>query len=404
MFASDSSWLLSILPDVLDQCKLSRRSKLKHLMFLEFTRLRDLVWKTNFEWNRLSSILSDLQLSEFANLYGQLCKLELRSLGRGGKSQDTMTFLHTQVFPIMARSIPSVFLKAISERAFDSELYEDEIDKFRTCGLNTGIPGEWWSNNPFKSWNDSVSRKPSKGTEENNEFSGESLAVVYEAPWVMPSLAKPEPKAKNDLKRMPVNIPARSLKMEGRRQSYVPDETDDGGCDALCVVPERVNDGFSISRGILDAMREWSQEDTHSAPMMIHDQPLGDVLQDLLQSPPQPSTRVASPVKESVPSEEPDSPRTVKRVRRNENNDDSENVPPKNRQVELLSNTAALLAFNVESEVSTALPSAKVTPARKLRPTLSAPDKMKTCEQPKSEREKRRMSRGEDDYFELNAL
>jgi hypothetical protein len=410
-FASEVDWFLINFPDILDECKLSRRSKLKHLMFLEFFKLRNMIWKANPDWSQLSGVLSDLDVTEFASLYGELCKLELKSIGRAGKSQNTMSFLHKQVFPVMARTIPPVFIKAISERAFDSELFEDEIEKFKTCELNENVTNDWWSHNPLKSWNDSVSRKQISAPEENSKSFDESLAVVYEAPWVLPSVVKPDTKGKNDPKRQSVTIPARSLKMEGRRQSYVPAETDQHGSDALCIMEDQGEDGFSISRGILDAMREWSQEDTGHSTMMISDQPLGDVLQDLLQSPPQPCTRATSPVKLAHSTQDPESPEAFKKARITSDSYETENVPPSNAfnfedgRFQVVKTSPM---FGADSATSTALPSVNIERAKKREASPLVPEsttKLKTKSTPHSERDKRRNSRVEEDvYFELNAL
>ena len=412
-FQSDLNWIFCTLRSQVDEGKAPRRLKLKSLMFLEFFKLRDIIWSDKADLSRLSFHLSNIDISRFTDLYGQLCKQELKSIGKVRKSNDSTSFIHNELLPIMVRSIPGAFLRRITETAFDCELYREDVSKLEFCEFNKDISGDWWKRHPFKAWSESIMKNNSSGQPEDvsSRFDSEAIAVVYEAPWVMPSLVKNDGQAKHDSKRQSIPIPARSLKMEGRRQSYKPSENESVGEGSLCLAAsDQPEDGFVINRGgYLDSFRDWNHDSSQEpAALMLNDQPLGDILEDLLHSPPQPSTRVTSPVKAAGQYFErsESSPKTVKRIRTQspqrdaEPADDSENIAPLNPLLAQEMNTTPF-GLTGESVVSTTLPSVD---RLENNPKKKRVTKSKFEDAPSTERRKWRQSRDDDEYFQFNAF
>lgn len=403
-FHSDIDWILNAAAFAIEVSKALKRLKLKHLMFLEFFRLREMITQDKHDLSRVSALLSDVdEKCSFANRYGQLSKLELRSLGKKKKSNDVSSFLQNQLLPVAVRSIPGAFLSKISEMAFDFELFPNDIQKLQCCEVNEGIPKEWWQKNPLKAWSDSVMKNRISQVSDDicPKSNSEAVSVVYEAPWVMPSIARND--TKKDSKRQSIPIPARTLKMEGRRQSYKPNENESLDEGALCVIGDQSEDGFTINRGILNTLRNWTQDDSNDTPMMINDQPIGDVLQDLLHSPPQPSTRVASPVKiaRTTSDYELSSPQAAKRMRMDANIlDNNENIAPTNGAAsESISHTPA--EYKADSAGSTTVPS--VDPQEAKNKFKRSPKRI-IDEAPSTGRRRWRESKGEDEYFQFNAF
>ena len=392
--------ILDVLPGLLDSVRMPKIQRLKHLLFLEMFKLRMDVIEAGGEESELSNLRSNLNVSRFLDIYDQLSRLELKSLGRTKKVHDSVSFIQGEMLPFAIRDIPFSFIQRISEEAFDFELFPEDEGKLWEADINSAVPIEWRKIAPAHRWNDSLSRL----SDSDKHESSDAVAAVYEAPWVLPAQNKTDNKHGGGTRRSSIAIPARGLKMEGRRQSYKPTATTSAS-DAICLIPDESDDGFTISRGLLDAMRDW-QHDEHQAPMMIPDQPLGDVLEDLLHSPSQPCTRVGSPIKQVVADSvgEYGSP-SPKRIRsRGLVND--ENIAPNDYNYQPRAELSpGKPVFNVVSEGSTALPSViKEMHGNNISPPTAQKKAKIVRDDAPTERGKRRMSRDRDDYFELNAL
>jgi hypothetical protein len=334
------------------------------------------------------------------DIYDQLSRLELKSLGRSGKQHDTVTFIQKEILPLAIRDMPFSFIQRISEQAFDFELFPEDENILWEAEINASVPSEWRKISPAHRWNESVSRASNSEKQENSE----AVTAVYEAPWVLPSQNKTENNYGGNSRRSSVAIPARGLKMEGRRQSYKPSSIS-SATDAVCLIPEAPDDGFIISRGLLDAMRDW-QHDEHQAPMMLPDQPLGDVLEDLMHSPSQPCTRAGSPMKPVLPQSRGEhfSP-SPKRIRSRGLINKENIMPGGHNDFRPPASPEINEVFKVESEVSTAFPSViKGVRENVISPPTVEKNAMMLRDDVPTERGKRRMSRERDDYFELNAL
>lgn len=398
---------LEILEDVrsfIEVWKVTKKQRLKHLLFLEFFKLRAQLFGVSP--SSLVDILSLLDVSMFRSLYSQLSSLELRSLARSRTASSTAVFLLHEVLPLFIRDIPVSFLEKVSTCAFDLELTSDDISKLWNSDLNSEIPKKWRSRHPMHRWDDSFSKSQKQFMTGQAEYRDESEAVtiVYEAPWVAPSLAKVDQSSIAAPRRQSVGVPARALKMEGRRQSYKPSPNEPS--DALCTVHDSADDGFMLSRGVLDAMREWTHEDQQ--PSMLPDQPIGDVLMDLLHSPPQPSTRVATPVKETKKRGFEPTPQSAKRAKRSpaksvtpvrvaRNNSDA---VPATQEI----GVSMISEFLLDSNVST-LPSQENQAQSNQSPmTVVKARKPPKSEERKTDRVERRRIRDEADYHTLNMI
>lgn len=244
----------------------------------------------------------------------------------------------------------------------------------------------------------------------------ESLVAVYEAPWVMPSVGKAEASTK---RRSSLAVPtARMVRMEGRRQSYKPSPTDRKIASESSNDFREAEDGFAISRGVLDAMREWQIDDDQQPMMMLANSTggIGDILDDLLHSPTQPGTRAQSPVKamrELSPPRSarkraaPNTPQTMKKPSPRQQPND-ENAKPSYRN----SATSPASHFCVDSSVSKALPGANKMSSKRKRGSsgTNSPVTAKKATQvvrkdlADSDRMSRRMSRDADAYEQLNCI
>lgn len=279
---SDIDSFVEHVETILKTGKKLKYERLRNLLFLEFFKLKLFIAEIGDDMTSLSNLYSHFSADQFSDIYGQLGKLELRKTGKAGSaSNDLPSFLHNEVFPIVIRDIPFMMMKKIAEESFDFELYPEELEQLWTCDLNMHIPRSWRENSAVHRWNESIMRVGGKSQTEKLLETSEALAPVYEAPWVQPTMSKPDTKPTQPLsRRSSAMIPARTLKMEGRRQSYkAADSSQLNGC--LSIVHEPTEDGFFISRGVLDAMRDWQHDDADNSATMIPDKPLEDVIEEL---------------------------------------------------------------------------------------------------------------------------
>ena len=432
-----TEFLLGELCERIPQLKLSRTQRLSHLLFLEFFRLKCVIAKHAGSHSQMLKMYTDLDVDPFTSLYAQLSTMELKSHAKR-KSANTMAFVQQELFPIAIREVPFVFIQKISQCSFDSDLFPEDAGKLWLHPLNQGLV-DWRKLHPIHRWSDSIMKAQAVGRLNSThpaldtQAQSEAVTVAYEAPWVMPTIGKDG--VKNP--RRSVAAPtARMVKMEGRRQSYKPSPTDRlaANSDAICLVNGSEEDGFAISRGVLDAMRDWTHDDSQGGALMVANHGasgIGDVLEDLLHSPTQPGTRVQSPVKSAKKRPKAQTPQTAKRMRTSPKRDISptpfvsdENAPPvnpasvsRNEPAKAMSPLSQLL---LDSEVSTAVSSEiKDTGLLRKRPVLKRPPEERQSTSPAtmlkaakptvredvhSDRASRKSLRDENDYSKFNIL
>ena len=326
--------ILSIL-----ECNISSMEKIAHKrrlnieLITEFVRLKLQVWETQGDTANLTHLLNSIDVSKMRSLYKAISLRELRSAAKVNSS-DTMLVLQSKVFPTMVRDVPFVLLQKVAQLAFDIDLFPEDEDRFRASYVNSHIPAGWFSENPIHKWSEnnpkshsSLSSLPSHVDHLPDHMHvslSQAVAVSYEAPWVMPTASgkdhlRQSSSGSSSRRRPSLVVPARALKMEGRRQSYKPSPSDEGMSEkikgALCVIPNETEDGgFTISRGVLDAMRDWQHEETQPKPVIAGG--FNEVLEDLLHSPSQPCTRVPTPVKSPRKRSARGTPVSTKRMKK----------------------------------------------------------------------------------------
>ena len=394
----DITTILDVFGKFLAVAKLDKKQRLYHSLFLELFKLRMELCRTAS--TGLLEILSNLEISKFRSVYTQLSSLELRAAAKTRVATSTVSFVLQDVFPFFIRDIPVSFLEKISGAAFDLDITPDDVSKLWSSDLNAQLPKGWRTRHRLHRWDESFSKSQKRFVVDEPlvRNDSEAVAVVYEAPWIPPTLAKNDQSTAAQPRRQSVTVPARALKMEGRRQSYKPSPNDAPSSDALCVVHEAADDGFMISRGVLDAMRDWNHDEMQPTNCMLSDQPIGDVLLDLLHSPPQPSTRVTTPVKESKKRSIDETPKSTKRARRSPARD------PASGNRENISPHQLASSFLLESNVST-ISSQDALNRKSLSPktVLKAP-KVPKSDEKKTDRADRRRIRDEADYHTLNLI
>lgn len=407
--------------DFLQTSRISKKQRLRHQLYFEIFKIKKRISSGANSRATLLAIYNSLDLSGFTDVYHQLSMMELKATARR-KSVNTMSFIQQELFPLAIRDIPFVFIQRIASGAFDVELFAEDATKMWNSPLNQELGDGWKTSHPVHQWNASIIKSQSVkdnaigGASSSSNSFPESLVAVYEAPWVMPSVGKAEPSTK---RRSSVALPtARMGRMEGRRQSYKPSPTDrQTASDPKSHIPE-TQDGFAISRGVLDAMREWQIDDDQQPMMMLANSTggIGDILEDLLHSPTQPGTRAQSPVKalrEVSPLRSarkrtaPNTPQTMKKLSPRQHPKD-ENARPSKQN----STTSPVSHSRLDSSVSTALPSAtKISFKRKRGSSgTNSPVTAKKATQVvrkdtiDSDRMNRRMSRDADAYDQLNCI
>jgi hypothetical protein len=389
--------------------KMTKKRRLQHNLYFEFFKLKAMIAAASSK-TYLASLLNSLDVSEFSNIYAQMGALELKSCAKM-KSVDMMGFLQKELFPVVIRDIPFAFIRKISDEAFDFELFMEDACRFWSSPINNGWD-DWRKQNPLHQWNESFHRQTRnlKQPIDVSSDMNESLVTVYEAPWVMPS--KGEQRSSTAPRQSVVAPTARMVRLEGRRQSYRPSpDANNASSGAICALIQDSDDGFAISRGVLDAMRDWhGEESAEGAVMLTNDgNDLGDILDDLLHTPTQPATRASSPVKANNPLSSPGStrkrranitPKSNKRIRNMRMHDQgiasiiSEGLKTLGPNADSLKEAASCESKSQNKENSTNSSEAPGTIARiKYVPTDA--DEMNTL------RAKRRLSR---DSYDVNFI
>ena len=300
----------------------SKKKSLSRQLILEFFMLKIQVVETGGDASSLTALLNAVDVSKMSTIYNSLSLRELKSSAKSVSPSDTMSFLEEKLFPLMIPYIPFALLQRVAQKAFDIDLFSEDKEKFWASTINSHVPLDWKRVHPIHKWSDNYIKSRST-LPQSFEASDDpySIAVSYEAPWVMPSVnTRENPTQSTGSRRQSLVVPARALKMEGRRQSYKPSPSDSSE-DTLCVVP--AEDGFTISRGVLDAMRDWQHEELFPKPQLGG---IGDVLEDLLHSPSQPSTRVQTPARPKRQTSE--TPKSCKRVKNTSPQVHDENIRP----------------------------------------------------------------------------
>lgn len=388
--------------------KLTNKRRLNIQLLTEFVRFKLQVWETQGDSANLTHLLNSIDVSRMRSVYKAIALREFRSAAKVNLS-DTMSVLHCKVFPLMVRDVPFVLLQKVAQQAFDIDLFPEDEDRFRASELNSHIPPSWFTENPIHKWGENHLKSHSSSLPSQVDhlpdymhvsFS-QSLAVSYEAPWVMPAIAGKEhlrQSSSGSCRRRPsLVVPARALKMEGRRQSYKPSPSDgevfteiDDGAGTLCVIPNQTEDGFTISRGVLDAMRDWQHEETQPTKPGIRGG-FNDVLEDLFHSPSQPCTRVPTPVKSPRKRSARGTPVSTKRMKKTASPTlpPSENTNPNHSKYNSVE--GSIIGSLLLDSGSTSPPCTS-NPARLLRaPGIT-----------QSERAIRKHIRDMDDYHKLN--
>jgi hypothetical protein len=217
-----------------------------------------------------------------------------------------MAFIEEELLPVSLRDIPFIILKKLAEICFDIDLFDDDMNKMWRCDLNASF-STWKAESSIHRWSDSVSKNSSLLSKLGlgsmavsiGATTTDAVSVSYEAPWIMPTLLE-NPKKSTVASSAPNSsfATARMVRLEGRRQSYRPDPSTnvEHAITALCIVEDDPS-GFKINRNSLDGLRDdWGfPSDENTVPSKACNNGIHDVLDDLLQSPTRPSTKINSP-------------------------------------------------------------------------------------------------------------
>lgn len=407
VFKVRPGWVGEILSELEERVRKLKlipvKRRLYYALICEFCKLKLKVLEANGDCSTLSTLMREIDASRIRDLYTSLSLRELKLAAKCNES-DSMAMIQSELFPLLIRDVPFVMLQRIAQMAFDIDIFIEDKERYHLSEINSGVPPIWWRDHPAHRWSDSWAkshtsnnsssyRSSNAGEDDEDQLHqslSQSVAVSYEAPWVMPSLGKEQPRQSvASSRRQSLIVPARAIKMEGRRQSYRPSPVD-ASEEALCVVPsEPAEDGFMISRGVLDAMRDWQHEESQAKPQLggIH-----DVLEDLLHSPSQPCTREQTPVKTARKRSNQATPCSSKRAKKTPPLPSDENARPS--QFDDIRISSLLL------ESAGPPPLHKTTPVTVCKPK----SRMSDPKDIPSDRAARKKLRDLEDYHKLNIL
>lgn len=357
----------------LSTLKLPSRRLLRNQLFSKMLLLKLSIYDECTSDQKLAAFTSSLSSSDpilvsLRDVYSKLSKAEFHSTGKS-KTGDLMTFMLSELFPFAIRDIPFAILKKLAMMCFDIDLFEDDYSRFWQTDINQDYH-HFRTISSLHRWNDTCMMKNAATAvfdvpEQSPPDCEGTITLAYEAPWILPNLQnvsvsgsnKAQTRRKSTVTAHPT---ARTVKMEGRRQSYKPTASSsnvatDENAGAICLVQTEESDpwanepgGFSIRRSSLsDLPGDWDFGGLHHADDKASKNGLNDVLEDLLGSPTRPSTQTfnspdnqrsrkrslsRSPIKLFGERQASSSPQTVVKKPCQREDFQDENLPPNNNQ------------------------------------------------------------------------